>query len=251
MKIIQITDCHLFADPEKAAYQYIKPYYSLQRVLADAVKQRPELVVFSGDISGDDSAQSYQLFLQLLEQFKLLGRTKVIAGNHDNNPFFDSYLASFNLAESAPICTDNWAIHGMDTRHQGTSGWLDKDRLLQVHDNMQRTAVPYHMLFCHHHPINTNSWMDKHAWLNREEFIDWVSHNPQVKLVLYGHIHQQTSHRIGQCQLLGCPSSCWQFANSRAFSLAELAPGYRVVELCADGLFSSNIIRINKDRTTP
>jgi Icc protein len=59
-----------------------------------------------------------------------------------------------------------------------------------------------------------------------------LDRHPQVKLVLFGHIHQdynQTRHGV---QYLGTPSTCIQFEpGSAEFALDEEKPGFRILHL--------------------
>ena len=66
IRLCQISDCHLFADPSSVGYGDVNPYESLYRVLAQVAHSAPDGVIVTGDISGDDSEQSYAHFLALM-----------------------------------------------------------------------------------------------------------------------------------------------------------------------------------------
>ncbi|MFT4746161.1 MAG: Icc protein, partial [Congregibacter sp.] len=84
MNIIQISDCHLFSDTQKTGYNSINPYQSLQHILAEVKFHQPDVLLVTGDISGDGSGQSYQHFSKLLCETKIKCRIGIIPGNHDN-----------------------------------------------------------------------------------------------------------------------------------------------------------------------
>ncbi len=242
--IVQISDCHLFADPAKTGYQNIAPYTSLEQILAKISQMSFDLLLVTGDISGDDSAQSYQHFVELMISHNMRGRIKVIPGNHDNNPHFDEILAPFMLESSSPMTLGAWKLHGLDTRHKGTLGQHKSHALEAIRNHVEASSDYFHILACHHHPFDTASWMDKHAYLNRQELVEMVCEAVSIKAVVYGHIHQDAWQQHQQCYYLACPSTCWQWKNSLEFSVDEVPAGFRVIELDPHGSVSSMVVRL-------
>jgi Icc protein len=54
--------------------------------------------------------------------------------------------------------------------------------------------------------------------------------------VITGHVHQHHDSQWGDIPVYSTPSSCVQFKqNSDDFALCEQPPGYRWLDLCADG----------------
>ncbi|GAB2685728.1 metallophosphoesterase family protein [Aliiglaciecola aliphaticivorans] len=247
-KIVQLSDCHLFKDKNKTGYNNINPYQTLQLLLCKVARLNPDGVLVTGDISGDDSAQSYQHFFELLEQFNLLNKFKVVAGNHDQSDLFDELLTHFDLAKSRPWQQDSWLIHGIDTRHEGTLGQVSVENLQNLKNNLQDASERFHLIACHHHPIPCGGWMDKHQWLNGHNFVEQITQLPQVKLVIYGHIHHDTHQMIRQCYFHSCPSTCWQFANQADFSVSNEMPGFKLYQLHNDGTFNCTTIRLQQEQ---
>ena len=68
--LVQITDCHLLATPD-ALYQGIKPYHHLRLVL-DELRAEAPLLILTGDLTEDHSADSYTLLQQLLADWHRL-----------------------------------------------------------------------------------------------------------------------------------------------------------------------------------
>ena len=120
--LIQLSDCHLLKDKDKTGYAGIAPYDSLARVLSDIqnyivqeVASEPQqrakyqlVVLVTGDISGDNSPESYQHFIALMEQHIEPAGIEwfVLAGNHDNNPYFEKYVGCRHLQsnDSLSLC---------------------------------------------------------------------------------------------------------------------------------------------------
>ena len=245
MKLIQISDCHLFASPELSAYGDINPAQSLTAVLIAALEQQPDGLLFTGDISGDDSVASYQLFITLLNRWAGGIPWRVIPGNHDNNPYFDQVLKANWLQSDTPWVFKGKYIHGLDTRLEGTLGMIDEKQLASVAGSIATAPDAGHLLAIHHHPVATGSWMDNHALQNTEALARWLAEQP-VKAVVHGHIHAENQAQLSDIPVLGVPSSCWQWQLSSEFGLASEKPGLRVIEWAENGTFTSRIHRITQ-----
>jgi len=245
MKLIQISDCHLFESPELSAYGDINPAQSLRTVLVAAVEQQPDGLLFTGDISGDDSRASYQLFLSLLNQWGGEIPWRVIPGNHDNNPFFEQTLRANWLKAEMPWILKGKYIHGLDTRLEGTLGMIAEKQLASVAANIARAPDAGHLLAIHHHPVATGSWMDNHALQNTAALARWLAKQP-IKAVLHGHIHPKLRLSSAILRYLVCRLSCWQWQLSAEFGLASERPGFRVIEWAENGTFTSRIHRITQ-----
>ncbi|MEP4890318.1 MAG: metallophosphoesterase [Aliiglaciecola sp.] len=247
-KIVQLSDCHLFKDKNKVGYNNINPYQSLQLLLDKVEQLNPDGVLVTGDISGDDSEQSYQHFLTLMAQFNLSNKFKVIAGNHDQSNAFNKLLANLDLANSQPWQIHNWFLHGIDTRYQDTLGRVSDKDLGNLKNNLQNSPNNFHLIACHHHPLASGGWMDKHQWLNRDDFVNAVTTLPQVKLVVYGHIHHDSQHKILECDFHSSPSTCWQFASQADFAISEEMPGFKLYHLHNNGSFDSTTFRLQQEQ---
>jgi 3',5'-cyclic-AMP phosphodiesterase len=68
-----------------------------------------------------------------------------------------------------------------------------------------------------------------------------------VKLVLFGHIHQEVSRERSGVTYLGCPSTCFQFADGHEnFTLdTDRHPGFRILDLAVDGSWTSEVRRVD------
>lgn len=246
MKIVQISDCHLFSDYDKTAYQQINPYLSLAKVLTTVRELQPDLVVASGDISSDKSQQSYLHFRTLWELQKLDCELIVLPGNHDDEAIMKRHFSAQQFPSLPSTRTfKTWQIHFLNSKlAQGNKGQVSTNDLKKL--QLKLTAQPNanHLIAVHHHPIDCNGWMDKHEWINRHEFMALIADNPQVKGVIYGHIHHASEHQVGHCRLMSTPSTCWQWANQAEFALSDESPGFRVLELGENGAFHSQVIRI-------
>ncbi|GGW80175.1 metallophosphoesterase [Alteromonas halophila] len=244
MKLIQISDCHLFDDTEKTGNGDINPYHTLSRVLDDVMQQGCDAVIVTGDISEDDSHASYSHFMLMMEE--KLGELpwKMIPGNHDNNDHFEE-LSQRHLVAGDPWDLEKWCLHGLDSRTSTSQGNVDQKQLAATESALAQYTSKYHLLCLHHHLIDTNSWMEKHNMTNAEDVLDWITDQPQLEHVIHGHIHSPVESDYQGNKIYAAPATCWQYALSEEFALADEAPGYRIIELLDDGTFTTSVRRIS------
>ncbi len=94
------------------------------------------------------------------------------------------------------------------------------------------------LLLLHHHPLPAGcSWLDQHSLRNAGELDSVLANFPRVKYLLCGHIHQELDLDWNGRRLLASPSTCVQFKPHCAnFTLDTIAPGWRTLELRANGV---------------
>lgn len=272
ISLIQISDCHLFKDKDKTGYAGIAPYHSLTRVLiavredladiADSKKQSANqgnngqeqkvIVLVTGDISGDNSPESYQHFTALMEQYIEPENVDwfVLAGNHDNNPHFESYLGSRHLQSTNPISFSNWQIHGMDTRASGNvhtaAGEVKSGDLIALKQSLDASSHVNHLVALHHHILPSKSWMDKHFLANAQHLELLINEYPQIKALIHGHIHSPLRQYIGtnSTPSYGSPSTCWQWRMRTEFGVSEDSPGYQLINLMDNGTVDVRVAEV-------
>jgi Icc protein len=250
MQIIQISDCHLFADINKVGYNQINPYLSLKNVLQVASNHIPDLLLVTGDLSSDTSLESYRHFNALLAETRLTCDMSILPGNHDHPDTLQAEFAATQLWSNSPLdaCDAKWQIHLVNTHHQGTLGYISGHDLAALSNKLQQQPDKYHLIATHHHPVDCGGWMDKHEWVNRREFIDLIECYPTVKAVVYGHIHSDIDTSINNIRYLACPSTCWQWDATDSFSVSELMPGYRVINLLENGQIATSVNRLTNKK---
>ncbi|TDF38358.1 metallophosphoesterase [Alteromonadaceae bacterium M269] len=243
-RVVQITDCHLFADKNKIVGDGISSYNTLDVTLKAVGKMAPDLVIVTGDLSADESAESYQHFQNLWSQNEMSAELKVIPGNHDAP---DLMKAAFKggFWREEPIQVKGWMLHSLHSQVAGIGkGNVSVEQLRQLQMQLDTHSRLSHFIAVHHHPIPMNSWMDNYEWMNREAFIDFVKLNNNIKLIIHGHVHTTRELVVGEAQLLSAPSTCWQFKHEAEFAFEQGAPAFRVINLHQDGSYESDIIEV-------
>lgn len=245
LRLLQLTDSHLFADPGGRLLG-ITTRASFEAVLDLALDGTPkaDALVLTGDLVHDESSTGYRY---LRETLKLTGLPHYcIAGNHDRPPLLSEHLGAAGLGSVALRRLHSWNLIFMDSSEAGRDGGrLDSDQMRQLEDLLTGDAAPA-LLFLHHHPIPVQSaWMDTMGVDNGAELLGLCARHPQVKAIVFGHIHQSFECRQGALQILGAPSTCIQFLpGSASFALDQRPPGYRELLLYPDGRLTSQVIRL-------
>ncbi|MCF2949077.1 metallophosphoesterase [Paraglaciecola aquimarina] len=246
MRLVQITDCHLFADVNKLGYKQINPYQTLKIILKEVSGYKPDLLLVTGDVSGDGSIGSYQHFKQLISNANLRCGITILPGNHDSPELLKSEFPQNVLWGNSPLISDEkeWQIHLLNSHYKSTFGQVSVQDLLVLSEQLDRNPEKAHLIAVHHHPLDCGGWMDKHPWLNRHEFVELINQHSAVKAVVYGHIHSDIESTKNGIQYMACPSTCWQWQNSELFAVSELRPGFRVINLLENGQISTSVKRI-------
>nr|WP_289072712.1 phosphodiesterase [uncultured Halomonas sp.] len=230
MRLIQITDSHLHADKRARSRAGI-PWQQFQRVLEAVAAERPDVVVFTGDVSQDETAASYAHAREALSALPCPWFW--IPGNHDQ---LELMSAEQPLLDEVDL--DQWRLLLLDTRVVGKPhGELGSDTLSALAERLEQDDRPT-MIAMHHPPVDVGAaWMDAIGLQDREAFWQLLSAYPQVKMILFGHAHQAYAqfHPVAGSDIgvYGCPAMSDQFLpGAEAFAIDEASrPGYRIVDI--------------------
>lgn len=243
LKVLHITDCHLIENREGDLLG-MKTHASLMAVLAQvrADQRNPDLILVTGDIAQDGSIAAYQALKESLSGYSC--PIAWFPGNHDNRENMQQVGAAPGFLEKVKRY-ERWQVVLLDSLDSGqVSGKLDQVELDTLDRALQESEK--HTLVClHHHPVSVGSgWIDNIGLRNSEEFWQTLAGKSHLQGVLWGHIHQVYDEEKEGVRLLASPSTCIQFKpNSEGFALDDLAPGYRWLELHADGRIETEVVR--------
>jgi len=247
LRVLQITDTHLFADSDGCLLG-LNTEQSLQAVLATVSDRHlpADLILATGDLAHDGTARAYQRFFTHMNGFAL--PVYCLPGNHDEawalQQLNDKGLCRF--VEHA-IHAD-WHFIFLDSTIPGSElAHLSTHTLAMLERHLQSKPDTHTMVCLHHQPVPMGSrWLDTMAVDNPDPFFAIIDRHPQVRAILWGHVHQELSARHGDVRLMSAPSTCIQFLpGSSSFALDPATPGYRWLELHPDGSIETGIERIS------
>ncbi len=244
MRVLQITDPHLMADPAGALLG-VNTRDSLDAVITSVLDNhgQPDLILATGDIAQDATEEAYRLFGEKLDVFHC--ESAWIAGNHDDSTLLNRVAAEWK-SDRKQIFMGGWHFVLLDTSvHGKVHGKLSDDELEFLEQALKEHPELPTLVALHHHPVDIEAkWMSPIGLHNRDEFWRIVDQFPQVRSVLWGHIHQEQDIDRQGVRLLATPSTCIQFtAGSDKFSVEDKSPGYRWFEMWPDGRFDTSVVR--------
>lgn len=245
--VAQVTDTHLFTGVEQKLLG-VSTYDSFQAVLErlSKLQPKPEILLLTGDLSQDESSASYERLQNLLAPLEI--PTYWLPGNHDSLPVMQQVLRQPPIFLEKSFAAGGWhflllsswipgCVHGKISTE--SLEWLD----LQLHLIGNKPTL----IALHHPPCSIDSeWLDAINLQNSEEFFAVIDRYLQVKLVVFGHIHQEFDYQHRGVRYLGSPSTCVQFKPTSAeFALEQSQPGFRLFTLFPEGTYETKIERVD------
>ncbi|MBW4465860.1 MAG: 3',5'-cyclic-AMP phosphodiesterase [Pegethrix bostrychoides GSE-TBD4-15B] len=244
-RVVQLSDTHLFSDSNRELLG-VPTADSLVTVL-DAVRQvQPELLLLTGDLSQDETAPSYERLRDLVLPLNI--PTYWLPGNHDQPDLMAQILENSSISSRKLFDHHGWNFVLLNSAQPGkVDGYLSPEILSNLERQLQSLPSQPTLIALHHPPCPIGSdWMDQISLRQPDDFCSIVERHPQVKLVLFGHIHQEFSATRAGVQYLGCPSTCVQFKpQNSVFAIDDQQPGFRLLQLYADGRAKTSIQRVN------
>ena len=247
VSVLQISDTHLAGDKGHKLVG-LNTLDSLKQVIGHAIQHtgQPDLVLTTGDLVHDASREGYAILQQQLE--RLNAPVYYLPGNHDLTSEMLVTCAKKQGSFPFLLQQSDWSIVLLDSTVIGKVGGSLNQQQLTALDKILSNQMEKNSLIClHHHPVKVGSaWMDKIALDNPEALFAIIDKYPQVKGIVYGHIHQEHAVDYSGIQLLGTPSTCIQFTAAQdKFGIDNRPPGYRWLVLLPDGSIRSGIERLN------
>jgi Icc protein len=248
IKILQFTDTHLFAG-EDGRLVGVATYASLRNVidLALAERGKPDLILLTGDLSQDETPESYE---RLRELIGTIGSPAYcLPGNHDTPALMTEVLAVQGSAirnDCSFVC-NNWQVILLSSHWPGhVEGLLNESELERLEDALALPSYEHALVCLHHNPVSVNcAWMDKISLTNPEALFSILDAESRVRALLWGHVHQEFEGERRGIKLMSTPSTCVQFQPGGAnFAVDDRPPGYRWLELHSDGTIGTAVGRL-------
>ncbi len=247
IKVLQLTDTHLYANPVGTLLG-INTLDSFRCVVQHFREHHWPLDVLlaTGDLVHDASPEGYALMAKMLAEFDV--PVFCLPGNHDVPQMMRRHLAHKQVCTDAVRDHGAWRFVMLDSVIPGEEGGrLAQDQL----DELERALASNdrHTLVCmHHQPVKVGSaWIDTMAIENPKPLFEIIDSHPQVRGILWGHVHQTFEAKRGDIRLMASPSTCVQFTPGiDDFQVDEEPPGFRLLALLPDGTIRSEVVRVDE-----
>ncbi len=244
MNIIQISDCHLFADAG-ATMAGVNTRQSLLKVLrAITENESPDLIFVTGDIAHDEELSTYGQLKVLLDKLNI--EYYCLPGNHDQPEYLKEIFKDNFAGQFRHSLCGGWQIILLNTAIPGeVHGRIDDRQLTSLLSVMQQHHEPA-VIFMHHHPVPIHCpWLDAIGLENPDEFLTMLRSITSVKAVFCGHVHQEFRHPRDNIIFYGTPSTCFQFKpHSLIVEYDNTLPAYRSIKLDTSGLLETHVMRV-------
>lgn len=246
LKVLQITDLHVKPDVGDTMLGIATEQYFRQTLKYAAEHHgRFDLVLVTGDLAQDPSAESYTRIRRHLLGYET--RCLCLPGNHDDFNLMTRYLNEGLVSCDKHLILKNWQIIALNSQKPGSPvGELADEELRFLEATLRSHPNLPALIAVHHHCIASGSpWLDTMQIQNSSDFMSLLKAFPNVKTVTFGHVHQEISSVENHIAIFATPASCFQFTPfSTEFSIDSAPPGYRVFKLFADGKLESACYRL-------
>lgn len=247
IRLVQITDTHFYAEPGG-----LLGGIDVDRALAAVVDSiegdpawQPQAIVVTGDLVQEETTAAYHRLAQLVSA--LPAPSYCLPGNHDDKTLLAECCATSELRWEGFLKLGDWLLVFLDSVRPGDAGGhvapSELDRLAVL---LAERPEPHHLLLVHHQPVAIESpWLDTMMIDNASELFAVLDRDPALRGIVFGHIHQSFATQRRGVPIWGTPSTCLQFTpRASSSSYDRLPPGYRWLELGADGSVTTGVRRV-------
>ncbi len=250
LRVLQLSDPHLLADPRGRCRGRVA-LDALQHGWQQALLQLghpPDLLLISGDLCQDESLGGYVRLRELLEAWAV--PVALLPGNHDHPGLLRAALGRQAWIAPAVVPLAGWQLLLLSSHRPGSvAGWLDAPQLAWLQRQLQAASDPL-LVALHHPPVPIGSpELDRIALQQPELLMQPLLASPQVRGVVFGHVHQHwhgLAPREGgpSLPLWACPSTLAAFTAVQPCPLGQPDwPGGRLLELGPDGVVTTRLLR--------
>lgn len=248
-RIIQITDPHLLAD-QKGVFAGLTTQNTFEQVLKK-IKETYfpcDLIIATGDIVHNDAAeQTYKRFADAVSKLGI--KTIVTPGNHDDAEILKKTLRNGLVTADKHYTAGKWQFFLLDSSvKNAVNGHLKEQELTELEELLKKTPEYHTLIAMHHHPVSVGCrWLDMSGIDNGSRLMDMVEKYPNVKIIMWGHVHQDFVSEKNKVNLVATPSTCIQFKPKQVdFCLDRLPPGFRWLDLYNNGHAETGIVRLDE-----
>jgi Icc protein len=250
LRVLHLSDTHLMGNPamELLGVKTCESFEVILAMLEDEIRQaHVDFIIHSGDMSQDDTLESYIYFS---EKVKRLGvPIYYVPGNHDNPAVMKQLFPVNNIHEEKHIIHPNWQVVMLNSqKRHAVEGYLDHVQLGFLDESLGKYPDMHAIIVFHHQPLPVGAqWLDNLGLTNASELWGVLQKHSNVNTVLFGHVHQEFTGKVHGIRCMSVPSTCIQFMRQQDhFGLEHIPPGYRWLDLYADGSIQTGVKRASQ-----
>ena len=188
LRILHLSDTHLYGDG-RLHYGIVDTLAGLDRVLARAATlAEVDVVVASGDLSDDGTADSYRRLTGTLEPWAAERGAAIVyaMGNHDLRDGFEEVLG----ARETVTLVRGFRVVTVDTSVPGAGyGRVSEEQLDRLREVLAEPSENGTVVVLHHPPVAPTTVLFEPLRLVDPEPLLEVCSAGDVRLILAGHFH--------------------------------------------------------------
>lgn len=250
LRVLQITDTHLCSGNARLAG--VDTQASCDAVVAAVREREPatDLFLLTGDLVHDEGGDSLAAYRDARRRLEALGGPGLVTpGNHDDPHLLEQVFGDGMLRWDNQRVLGNWLFLVLDSAVSGqTWGHLSRSQLQWLDECLGLYPESHVLVAMHHQPVAIGcQWIDCIGLNNAPDLFHVLDRHRNVRVVLWGHVHQEYDAWRHGVRLLASPSTCVQFApGCDDFAIDPRPPGYRWLELGADGAVATGVVRLDQ-----
>jgi len=246
LNLLQLSDLHILAQPGHTMLGIDTEYYFRLTLHHAHTKYGPfDLILLTGDLAQDPFIDSYRRIAEDLQHYQT--PCLCLPGNHDDFSAMQAVFQGDLISCSRHVLLPGWQIIALNSQKPDSPvGRLDNQELQFLEETLRAELNLPTLLVMHHPCVASDSpWLDTMKIENSDALIDMIQRFDNIKAIVCGHIHQELAAWTGKIPVYATPSTCFQFTPySREFSIDDKPPGYRILNLNADGSLQTFCDRI-------
>ena len=243
LRLAHITDCHLFADT-KGEYFGVNTAHYFSQVLAALSEAQLDAVIFGGDLTQDHTPQSYSVFASLIAESNLSCPVFWVPGNHDDLTELER-ISEGQISAVKYLSTSHLDILLLNSKGPTPAGWCADMHLNELEHTLGQSNNPS-LVFCHHHPVPIQGYLDKHMLENGPQLLNRLLDIDSVVALVHGHVHNDYHMAFRGLDIFATPATSIQFAKqTNAWQQHDLGPAWRLIEVENDKI-TTEVIWLNE-----
>jgi Icc protein len=244
--VLQLTDLHLFAEPD-GLFHGVNTRESFEQVVRHVRQhhQNPDVILLTGDLAHDGKPETYQYIADALAVFS--APVHCVLGNHDHPDAAHCVYPRHPISMDDHCVLRNWQILLLTANHASARGGdqieFSESALQRASALISEHSEKWALIATHY---NLPEHRDRGVAVevrNHLQVMQQLEQQPAIKLVISGHVHQEFLVVQNGICYLSTPATGYQ-STSKSGRVTGEAPGYRWINLYPNGRFDTDVRRV-------
>ncbi|SMG55555.1 metallophosphoesterase family protein [Cedecea sp. NFIX57] len=232
MRIIQLSDIHLFSDEGELTTIHFNNFNRVVDFIIDNKHAlNADFIIVTGDISHDGGLPSYDVFFNLMAKIGL--PFYYLPGNHDNSiNLCSSGVKHGAVSDTSLVYDEDWVVITIDSIFENEDfGFISNNSLRDLEHAANSAGGKNIALFMHHHLIPVGTPIVDDCMLRNASDVLELCLRLNIKFIGSGHAHTLFQRKIESALVSVCPAICSQWLNGTKEVNVVKNSGFNIVSL--------------------